>query len=164
MTYTNLCLDAVNTVVRKDWFGRLGINRDTGAQIRKSWLSTDVGLYGRFDMLYDGTGNPKLLEYNADTPTCLLESAVTQWDWLTILPGQDQFNSLHEKLVARWKFLADRYKLTSLCVTSLDNEEDVITSSYIQDTAAQAGLQTTWIALADIGIQHSARSISRSGR
>ena len=50
---------------------------------------------------------PKLLEYNADTPTSLLEAAVVQWYWLQdVFPKRDQFNSLHERLVALWKELA----------------------------------------------------------
>jgi glutathionylspermidine synthase len=54
-------------------------------------------LYGRFDVLYDGSSPPKLLEYNADTPTSLLEAAVIQWYWLQdVFPAADQFNSLHE--------------------------------------------------------------------
>jgi glutathionylspermidine synthase len=36
-------------------------------------------LYGRFDLAYRGDGPPKLLEYNADTPTALFEAAVVQW-------------------------------------------------------------------------------------
>ncbi len=35
----------------------------------------------RFDFAYGHDGVPKLLEYNADTPTGLLETAV-QWHWL----------------------------------------------------------------------------------
>ena len=47
-----------------------------------------------------------MLEYNADTPTSLLEVSVIQWDWLQALhPGADQFNSVHEKLVDYWKFV-----------------------------------------------------------
>jgi glutathionylspermidine synthase len=54
---------------------------------------------------YDGR-TIKLLEYNADTPTALVEAAVAQWYWLKeVFPKADQFNSLHEKLVAKWKEL-----------------------------------------------------------
>ena len=51
-------------------------------------------------------GPPKLLEYNADTPTSLVEAAVIQWEWLEeCFPGSDQFNSIHERLIAKWKEL-----------------------------------------------------------
>ncbi len=57
---------------------------------------------------YDGGHEPKLLEYNADTPTALLEASVTQWYWLKdTQPGADQFNSIHERLLAKWKELKD---------------------------------------------------------
>ena len=55
------------------------------------------------DLAYNGC-ELKLLEYNADTPTALVESAVAQWYWLNaVFPGADQFNSIHEHLVAKWK-------------------------------------------------------------
>ena len=38
---------------------------------------------GRFDLIYDGSGPPKMLEYNADTPTVMLESGPVQADWLS---------------------------------------------------------------------------------
>jgi glutathionylspermidine synthase len=70
----------------------------------------DPSLYGRFDLSYDGRGPAKLLEYNADTPTAAFETGVFQWLWLeqamaqNIVPqGSDQFNSLHERLIAGWK-------------------------------------------------------------
>ena len=45
-----------------------------------------------------------MLEYNADTPTSLLEASVIQWDWLEALhKGADQFNSIHERLVGLWR-------------------------------------------------------------
>ena len=47
---------------------------------------------------------PRLLEYNADTPTALVEASVAQWFWLKdIDPGGDQFNSIHERLIEAWK-------------------------------------------------------------
>ncbi|MDP8968411.1 MAG: glutathionylspermidine synthase family protein [Actinomycetota bacterium] len=35
----------------------------------------------RFDVAYGHDGVPKLLEYNAETPTGLLEAAAVQWYW-----------------------------------------------------------------------------------
>ena len=69
----------------------------------------EPSLYGRLDLRWDGTGPPKLLEYNADTPTALFEAAVVQWEWLQCLEDgaarHDQFNSLHEALIAAWRAL-----------------------------------------------------------
>jgi hypothetical protein len=49
---------------------------------------------------WDGSGAPRMLEYNAGTPTALLEAGVVQWHWLQdVHPEADQFNSLHEQLI-----------------------------------------------------------------
>ena len=63
-----------------------------------------VSVYGRFDLRYDGQGPAQLYEYNADTPTGLIESSVAQWYWVQdVRPERDQWNSLHERLVAAWR-------------------------------------------------------------
>ena len=78
-----LCLDLVEFAVR-DYRKMLllGVPRHFMASVVDSWNRRDPTLYGRFDFAYDGTGPAKLLEYNADTPTSLFESAVFQWFWL----------------------------------------------------------------------------------
>jgi glutathionylspermidine synthase len=38
-------------------------------------------MLGRMDFAWDGTGPPKLLEYNGDTPSVLVESAGVQLNW-----------------------------------------------------------------------------------
>lgn len=94
---------------------------------------------------------PKLLEYNADTPTSLVEAAVIQWQWLEeCFPGSDQFNSIHERLIAKWKELKD-YVASPVYFAALEDMEDVITVTYMQDTAQQAGLRTKQILVPDIG-------------
>ena len=107
-------------------------------------------------MRYDGQGPAKLLEYNADTPTAVFETAVFQWSWLEdakerrIVPKDaDQFNSLHERLIEGWKTIGKGRTLYLAGIT--DSAEDVGTISYLQDTAAQAGLPTEIIAMTQIG-------------
>jgi glutathionylspermidine synthase len=116
----------------------------------------DASLYGRFDLHYDGSGPAKLLEYNADTPTAVFETAVFQWTWLEqaitrqIIPRDaDQYNSLHERLIAAWREIGKGRRLHLACVT--DDAEDRGTLAYIEDCACQAGLRTTVLAMADIG-------------
>jgi glutathionylspermidine synthase len=123
--------------------------------VAASWKRHDGSLYGRFDLHYDGTGPAKLLEYNADTPTSVFETAVFQWNWLNdamareIIPRDaDQFNSLHERLIEGWKQLAVR-KIHFAGM--LDNPEDAGTLAYLQDTASQAGAATAVIAMEKIG-------------
>jgi glutathionylspermidine synthase len=124
--------------------------------IAASWKRGDPSLYGRFDLSYDGQGPAKLLEYNADTPTSVFETAVFQWSWLEdaktrlITPQDaDQFNSLHERLIEGWKAIGKGGSLH--LAGALDNPEDGGTISYLEDTARQAGLSTTKLAIEDIG-------------
>ena len=127
--------------------------------IRRSWQRGDRNLYGRLDLAYDGRGPAKLLEYNADTPTALFESSVVQWDWLEqamargLLPrGSDQFNSLHERLVAAFAALREPspYRLHLTCVKG--SVEDRGTVDYLAECAAQAGLETHFSFLEEIGL------------
>src|SRR5207244_3190144 len=70
-----------------------------------------VHRYGRFDFLYDGAGPPKLLEFNADTPTGLLEAAVIQWFWLEeVAPEADQLHTIHEHFLEIWRTLEEPTK------------------------------------------------------
>jgi glutathionylspermidine synthase len=95
---------------------------------------------------------PKLLEYNADTPTSLLEAAVVQWYWLQdCFPKRDQFNSLHERLVALWKELAKYLPGRRIDFCSMDDAEDGMTVTYLQDTAQQAGLEASIFPIDEIG-------------
>jgi glutathionylspermidine synthase len=125
--------------------------------IRESWRRDDPSLYGRFDLVYDGNGPAKCLEYNADTPTALYETGVAQWDWLEDmiargwLPNEaDQFNSVHDKLVAALGQITQGRKLHVTCMAG--SHEDRGTIAYLEDCAMQAGLETRFVPLEAIGI------------
>ena len=99
-----MCVAAGDHVVDNDLFDRMRIPPIARPQIRRTWETEPPSIYGRFDLRYDGEGPPKLLEFNADTPTGLVESAVTQWNWhLFTGQGTDQWNALHDTLVTAWK-------------------------------------------------------------
>jgi glutathionylspermidine synthase len=124
--------------------------------IAASWKRGDPSLYGRFDLSYDGNGSAKLLEYNADTPTSVFETAVFQWMWLedakarAITPNDaDQYNSLHERLIEGWKEVAKGAHVH--LAGALDDPEDGGTIAYLEDTARQAGLSTTKLPMENIG-------------
>jgi glutathionylspermidine synthase len=147
-----MCLAAVQHVIDADRFRELHIPAAGEALVRQSWEAEPPALYGRFDFSYDGVREPKLLEYNADTPTSLLEAAVVQWYWLQdVAPRKDQFNSIHERLVAAWKDLAPHLGGPLLHVAAMDDWEDAITAAYVRDTAEQAGIRTRQLAVSDIG-------------
>lgn len=148
-----MALELVDRVVRAGdaAYQRLRIPPTAWAAIERSWWAADKNLFGRFDLRYDGERPPKLLEYNADTPTALFEAAVVQWDWLEALwPGRDQFNSLHERLIEAWRnFGLGRTRVYFSAVKN--HAEDGGTVDYLRDTAIQAGLDTAAIAIEDIG-------------
>ncbi|MFJ3445188.1 glutathionylspermidine synthase family protein [Streptomyces sp. NPDC086081] len=154
-----MCLAAAGHIVTEDRFADLGITDPrvvravTEAWHRRAELPS---LYGRFDLHYDGTGPAKLLEYNADTPTSLVEAASPQWFWMEErFPGADQWNSLHERLIDAWKNQADLLPPGSplyFAYSSADElGEDLMTVAYLKETAEQAGLSTDWISMEEIG-------------
>ncbi len=160
------CLEAVEHVVAKGDYARFAIPEPFHAAIERSWKAGDKSLYGRFDLSWDGTGKPKLLEYNADTPTALLEASVVQWYWLQdVMPQADQFNSIHEKLIERWKVVrASLPTVGALYFTGdMESQEDAGTLEYLRDTALQAGLDARAIAIGDIGWDGS-RFVDLDGR
>lgn len=145
-----LCLEAAQAVIDRHWWDRLGIPESTRAMIERSWERDDFSLYGRFDLAYDGTGPAKLLEYNADTPSSLLEASVIQWFWLEQrFPGADQWNSIHERLIEAWNRRGFQLPTHFACID--DQGEDSQTTTYLRDTALQAGLVTWQLRMEDIG-------------
>jgi len=145
-----LYLDAAQYIIDNDWFERLGIPFMIVPLIKDAWEKEPPALYGRFDLGYDGK-NIKLLEYNADTPTTLVEASVIQWFWLQdLFPMYDQFNSIHDKLVAKWVDLKD-YVDKKVYFAHLNNNEDFMTVAYLSNTAQNAGLGTKLILMEDIG-------------
>jgi glutathionylspermidine synthase len=152
-----MTLRAAEHVIENRLYSRLQIPAPAVPLIEASWQAEPPSLYGRFDLAFDGTRPPKLLEYNADTPTSLLEAAVVQWRWLQdTAPSSDQFNSLHERLIARWKHLAPFFPDGRIDFCSLDDLEDGITVTYLEDTAQQAGLSTSCFPVEEIGWNDSA--------
>jgi len=152
-----MCLELVaHAIDDESTLRRLKIPEAFWPLISESWYRDEASLYGRFDLSFDGHGPAKLLEYNADTPTSIFESAVFQWTWLEqaierrIIPGRaDQFNSIHERLIEAWKKLGGERHLHLAGAT--ENPEDAGTLAYLEDTARQAGLATTLIDIEDIG-------------
>jgi glutathionylspermidine synthase len=147
-----LALAAGEHILAKDRFAEMHIPPAAVDQIRKTWASEPPALYGRLDLAFDGQ-QIKLLEYNADTPTALLEAAVAQWYWLQdVFPEADQFNSLHEKLVAKWKGLVP-YLDSPVYFGHDGSDEDSMTVGYLRDTAEQAGIETVSMLMREIGWQ-----------
>ena len=166
-----MCMAFVDRAVREEAIlTRLAIPRPFWDFIAKSWADGERNLYGRLDLAYDGRAPAKLLEYNADTPTSLYEASVFQWVWLEdaiearLIPAAcDQYNSMHERLVAAVPQImpgARRLHLTSVA----DSSEDRGTIAYLADCAQQAGLETAMLAMEDIGLTDAGRFVDLDNR
>jgi len=153
-----MCLKAVQHVIDSNRLDEFQIPRALQDWVKESWDRDEITIVGRFDLAYDGVRPPRLLEYNADTPTSLLEAAVVQWYWLQDThKDADQFNSIHERLIEAWKRYA-QVGARQITFTALAGHiEDYMTVSYLRDTAMQAGLQTQYINIERIGWDSQAR-------
>jgi len=130
--------------------------------VRQSFASSARHLYGRFDLAYRGDGPAKLLEYNADTPTAIFESAFFQHNWLRdqieagrLPDSADQFNLLQESLVEAFAAFPPGPIFHFAAVTA--NDEDRGTATYLMDCAVQAGHRTSLIDVTQIGVDRQGR-------
>ncbi|KAK1959637.1 glutathionylspermidine synthase [Colletotrichum sublineola] len=137
-------------------------------QIKQSWDREPAwgSIYGRFDICFGGLNHPdarlrvpKFYEFNADTPTSLLETALIQWFWLEQTGyGNDQFNNLTERLVDGWKrnlTLIDNtlgYRPTVYFAVSEGEPtgEDAMNTLVLQETCQEAGWPTKSITMEEI--------------
>lgn len=154
-----MCRAAVAEVVGDEaMLARLGIPAEHMDLVAASWAAAEPELYGRFDLAYDGAGPAKLLEYNADTPTSLYEAAVFQWQWLEDMlaaghlpAGADQFNSIHESLVARFPAIAPVGSDMHFASVA-DNAEDYGTVETLAWAAGEAGITPHYTTIEGIGL------------
>jgi glutathionylspermidine synthase len=165
-----MCLELVRCAVDdENILRRLKIPPAFWPLIAESWRRKDASLYGRLDLSFDGRGPAKLLEYNADTPTSIFEAAVFQWTWLEqaierqIIPKRaDQFNSIHDSLIAQWRSIGNGHRLH--LAGNFENPEDAVTLNYLEDTAHQAGLATTSLDIESIGLRSDGHFVDLQDR
>ena len=147
-----MCLAAVQHVIDKKRYSEFKIPESFISYIEKTWEDEHPSVYGRFDLCFKN-GKIKMLEFNADTPTSLYEAGIVQWFWLQDFDkNKDQFNSIHEKLIANWKYLKVYLQpgiLHFSCVK--DSLEDLTNTEYMRDCAIQAGINTKLVFTDDIG-------------
>jgi glutathionylspermidine synthase len=148
-----MCVAAGDRVIERGLWRQLAIPDHAVERIVETWHAEPPSAIARFDLRYDGSGPPKLLEFNADTPTALVESAVVQWNWLEDrFPGHDQWNEIHERLILAWRRqLPEGCPLHFVHTTAERSGEDLMNVAYLQDTAAQAGHPTQSLAVEEIG-------------
>jgi len=158
-----MCFEVVDRVVQDErLLKKLAIPSYYWSYVRDSWQNREKNLYGRMDFSYDGSSPAKLLEYNADTPTSLYESAAFQWVWMEqameqglIPPDCDQFNSIHEALITAFSSMKFEDTLhMAACQGSLEDEGTVL---YLEEGATQAHVKTHFIHMEEIGIDKQGR-------
>ena len=147
---------AAEYVINNDLFHELGIPFNLVDTIKASW-ENDVHwhLYGRFDLAGGIDGKPiKLIEFNADTPTSLFETAIIQWAMLKFnnLDEVAQFNDVYEALVENFKRLVTLEEDTSafdeyyegwkiLFSSIAGSVEDENTTRLLESAARDAGFE-----------------------
>jgi len=155
-----MCLEVVSRVVQDEaLLHQCAIPQAFWQYIQDSFQKSDPSLYSRLDFAYDGKNPAKLLENNADTPTSVYETGFWQWLWLETqvdkyqLPRQsDQFNSLQEKLIARFHALKQQVSSRLHFACCQDSIEDRGTVQYLQDCAEEAGIDCDFVFIEDIGM------------
>ena len=152
-----MALGLVDDIIRdEEKLKQLAIPEQFWDFVANSWRNKAPSLYGRLDLVYDGTGPAKLLELNYDTPTSLFETGFFQWVWLEdqimrgkVPQGADQFNSLQDQLEAAF---ANLPLANPLYFASVANSiEDKGTVMYLMDIARQAGVDSRFIELEQLG-------------
>jgi len=141
-------------IVSGDYPVGFGLSDAAKTLIEESWVQSDPHIYGRFDLNFNPeTRSIKLFEYNADTPTALPEAAIAQWEWLEETGRDDQFNSIHEKLIERWKLAIKDVENPVLHVfaTKTGQFEDWGNVGYMADVALQSGWQVSVDEIENIG-------------
>ncbi len=154
-----LCLLAVDHVIRNNMYELFSIPAVYIPFIESQWKQHSPSIYGRFDLAWNGEESkaPKMLEFNADTPTSLFEAGAVQWFWLNdIDKHKDQFNSIHLSLIDSWKNIRVTLKEEPLYFSCMKEfPEDYINVSYLRDCAEQAGISTRFIDINDIGMKNN---------
>ncbi len=151
--------EAGQYVIDNDLFHELNIPFNLIEVIKESW-ENDVHwhLYSRFDLAGGIDGKPiKLIEFNADTPTSLFETAIIQWAMLkkNNLDEMSQFNNLYDALKDNFKRIITLdsdiekfeeyysnlgWKILFSSISS--SSEDINTTKLLQHIASEAGFNT----------------------
>jgi len=156
-TLYDMYVEAAEYVIANDLFFDLGIPFNLVEIIKKSW-ENDVHwhIYGRFDLAGGIDGQDiKLIEFNADTPTALFETALFQWGILKAnnMDEEKQFNNVYEAISENFKRLVtlfddpstfeEHYDGWKILFSSIaGNDEEETTTRLLQQMATDAGFVT----------------------
>jgi len=158
-TIYDMFVEGAQHVIDNDLYFDLGIPFNLIETIKKSW-EHDVHwhIYSRFDLAGGIDNKPiKLIEFNADTPTGLFESALLQWALLknNNMNEQQQFNNIYKTVSENFKRLITLFDDTELFDERYDgwkilfssmagNDEEEATTRLLQQMATDAGFNTSF--------------------
>jgi len=153
----DMFVEAGEHVIQNDLLHEIGIPFNVIDMVKQSW-ENDIHwhLYGRFDLAGGVDGKPiKLIEFNADTPTALFETAIVQWALLKAndMDDRSQFNNTYEAIKENFKRLvvmsgntedfAESYDGWKILFSSVKGSiEDENTTKLLQAAANEAGFST----------------------
>ncbi len=144
-------VDAAQHVIDNNRFTELGIPENLIELVKNSWKNdANWHIYGRFDLSGGLDGKPiKLIEFNADTATCIPETAVVQWASLkaNYLDESQQFNTLYESFVEKFKELHlqnPNFEKTLLISTMKGFPEDDTNMQVMGEAAKEAGFDVAF--------------------
>lgn len=140
-----MCLHAVEHVISNRLYDVMLIPSSEcfRQQIERSWEQQEPSFCGRLDLAYDGKSPPKLLEYNAERPGLLLESALLQKGWITKkMPQTEQFNDIESLLIDAWQALNMKEITICLIDTAIEISEENDILALLCKTAQTAGVNT----------------------
>ncbi|GAB1467111.1 hypothetical protein MASR2M54_26110 [Aliarcobacter cryaerophilus] len=155
----DMVTETAQFVIDNELFHELNIPFNLVELVKESW-ENDVHwhLYSRFDLAGGVNGKPiKLIEFNADTPTSVFETAIIQWAMLKQngLDEAAQFNNLYDALKDNFKRIItlnsdiekfDEYysqlgwKILFSSIST--SSEDINTTKLLEHIAQEAGFNT----------------------
>jgi len=156
-TLYDMLIEAGQYAIDNNLFKDMGIPENLVELIKTSWIDDrHVHLYGRFDLAGGIDNEPiKLIEFNADTATCIPETAVVQWAHLRMNGMDDsrQFNTVYETLVSQFRFLKDindDLNPSILFSTMRGYAEDDTNVNLLAEAAKEAGFDTDFAYIEEV--------------
>ena len=152
---------AAEHVIKNSLFDALDIPPSLVSQIKYSWKNEKENhLYGRFDLSGGIDDKPiKLIEFNADTPTLLLETAVIQFMTLKFDDSinAEQFNNVYESISLKFEKISKQKKgqFSPFLFSSVQGiEEESVTVKLLQNMAKDRELLTSFEYLEDVDAEN----------
>lgn len=161
----DMFITAAQHIIDNNLYHEVGIPFNLVDLVRESWENeVHWHLYGRFDLAGGLDGKPiKLIEFNADTPTSIFETAVIQWAMLKFnqMNESAQFNDLFDGLKENFRRLVtldeetesfnehyEGWKILFSCVAGNTEEEQSV--RLLQRAADEAGFNTNFAYIDDV--------------